>query len=265
MYRKCTFKVLSLTTATSPTRFINGTVLDTPTMRHGSLSQPRWHRAKSISTWRVKDSPTPYEVMEMHPGSQYDKLRFYSLVKLYHPDSAASLSSDNLTKEERLDRYRLIVDANLVLSDDMKRSVCDEYGLGWSLKSSIRPEMSMFHGSYRGRHGYPGSPAVSMDEEIIWRLLFRNSRFQCLLLVVFSFAQVCLFISLVTQVQMETQRTDQLSQKLLHRHQDRALSTKSFMAQSERLLLKRDPSGLGVAPFEEALYREMLPYCFFNV
>lgn len=265
MYRKCTFKALSFTTATSPTRFINGTVLDTPTTRHRSLSLPGWHRGKNISTWPVNDSPTPYEVMEMQPGSQYSKSRFYSLVKLYHPDSAASPASDNLTKEERLDRYRLIVDAHLLLSDDLKRSAYDKYGLGWSLKSGPRPGMSMYYGSYRGGHGYSGSPGDSEDEEIIWRLLFRNRRFRCLLLVVLSFAQVCVFLSLVTQVQMETQRMDQHSQQLLHRHQDRALSTKSFMAQAERLLLKRDPSGLGVAPFEEAFYREMLPYCAFNV
>ncbi|KAJ5668238.1 uncharacterized protein N7477_006808 [Penicillium maclennaniae] len=265
MYRNCTFKVLTFTTSTSPTRTINGTVSDTPTMRHRSLSKPGWCRGKNISTWPVNKSPTPYEVMEMRPGNQYSKSRFYSLVKLYHPDSVASPASNNLTNEERLDRYRLIVDAHHLLSDDTRRSAYDTYGLGWSLKSSPRPRMSPYDGPFRGGHGYSGSSGDSEDEEIIWRLLFRNRRFQCLLLVVLSFAQACLFLSFVAQVQMETQRMDQLSGQLLRRHQDRALSTKSFMAQAERLLLKRDPSGLGLAPFEEAFYREMLPYCAYNV
>lgn len=203
--------------------------------------------------------------MGIEPGNPYSKSRFYSLVKLYHPDSAASPASNNIPKEERLARYRLIVDAHLILSDDLKRSAYDQYGLGWGLKRDPMPGTSMRYGYYRRGHGYSENSGNSGDEEIIWRLLSRNKSFRCLVLVVLAFAKMCLFLSLVTQVQMETQKTDQFSRQLLHRHQDRALSTRSFMAQAERVLLRRDPSGLGLTPFEEAFYREMLPYCTHNV
>lgn len=262
MYRKCTFKVLFFTIPTRQTRSINGTVLDTSTTRRRSLSQSACRRGENILAWPMNDSPTPYEVMGIKPGNPYSKSRFYNLVKLYHPDSAASPSSNNITKEERLARYRLIVDAHLLLSDDLKRSAYDEYGLGWSLKSGPMPGTSMHYGYYHRGHGYSGS---SEDGEIIWRLLSRNKSFRCLILVVLAFAQVCLFLSFVTQVQMETQRTDQFSRQLLLRHQDRALSTRSFMAQAERVLLRRGLSGVGLTPTEQVFYREMLPYCTHSV
>lgn len=261
MYRKCAFNVLFYATPSRQTRPINGPVLDSSTTRRCSTSQPSSRRSDILLTWPVNDSPTPYEVMGMEPSNSYSKSRFYSLVKLYHPDSLVSPASKNLTKEERLVRYRLIVDAHLILSDDLKRSAYDQYGLGWSLKSSPISGASMRYGYQRRGHRYSEHSGNSEESEIIWRLLSRNKHFRYLLLVVLAFAQVCLFLSLVTQAQIETRRIDKSSRKLLHHHQDRALSTRSFMAQAERILLKRDPSGLGVTPFEKATYREMLPYC----
>ncbi|KAL6813721.1 hypothetical protein J3E69DRAFT_370981 [Trichoderma sp. SZMC 28015] len=93
--------------------------------------------------WPKSPRPTPYEVLGVSKGAVYDKRRFYHLVKLYHPDthdhnhhhasvSSSSLHIRNLPHATRLERYRMIVAANELLSNSSKRSMYDSYGLGWS-------------------------------------------------------------------------------------------------------------------------------------
>ncbi|MCJ1235593.1 hypothetical protein MMC14_003564 [Varicellaria rhodocarpa] len=80
--------------------------------------------------------PTPYEIFKQRKGTPYSKRRFYELVKIYHPDrnshSESSSSLGCLSHAVRLERYRLIVAANEILSDPAKRSAYDKYGTGWS-------------------------------------------------------------------------------------------------------------------------------------
>ncbi|KAG5930250.1 hypothetical protein E4U42_002460 [Claviceps africana] len=88
--------------------------------------------------WPRAAHPTPYEILGMQRGAPYTKRRFYQLVKLYHPDthdqSAAGLPAgqQHLSKATRLERYRLVVAANDVLSDPHKRSLYDHHGIGWT-------------------------------------------------------------------------------------------------------------------------------------
>ncbi|UKZ76279.1 hypothetical protein TrVFT333_003980 [Trichoderma virens FT-333] len=103
----------------------------------------------TIHEWPKSPRPTPYEVLGISKGAVYDKRRFYHLVKLYHPDThdhhhlhhhassssaSASASSQvkNLPHATRLERYRMIVAANELLSSSSKRRMYDTYGLGWS-------------------------------------------------------------------------------------------------------------------------------------
>jgi curved DNA-binding protein CbpA len=77
--------------------------------------------------------PTPYQIFGQKKGSPYSKQRFYELVKLYHPDRH-DMSSTNgeLSYTIKLERYRLIVAANNILSDPVKRGAYDLYGAGWN-------------------------------------------------------------------------------------------------------------------------------------
>ncbi|KAF2444192.1 hypothetical protein P171DRAFT_27480 [Karstenula rhodostoma CBS 690.94] len=78
-------------------------------------------------------SPTPYQILHCKRGQAYSKHRFYSLVKLYHPDrSDAASPAAHLPHAVRLERYRLLVAAHTILSDDAKRKAYDAWGLGWS-------------------------------------------------------------------------------------------------------------------------------------
>ncbi|KAL5465846.1 hypothetical protein PMIN06_000441 [Paraphaeosphaeria minitans] len=78
-------------------------------------------------------SPTPYQILHCKRDQAYTKHRFYSLVKLYHPDrSDAASPAVHLPHAVRLERYRLLVAAHTILSDDAKRKAYDAWGLGWS-------------------------------------------------------------------------------------------------------------------------------------
>ncbi|RFU77762.1 hsp40 co-chaperone jid1 [Trichoderma arundinaceum] len=96
-----------------------------------------------IHEWPKTPRPTPYEVLGVPKGAVYDKRQFYHLVKLYHPDthdhhhhhSSSSSSTPHIKKlphSTRLERYRMIVAANELLSNSSKRRMYDAYGLGWS-------------------------------------------------------------------------------------------------------------------------------------
>ena len=80
--------------------------------------------------------PTPYEIFGQHPSAPYSKRRFFELVKLYHPDShscnpASTLAQSQTPETIRLQRYRLIIEANAILSCPDKRRAYDTCGAGW--------------------------------------------------------------------------------------------------------------------------------------
>ncbi|KAK2595399.1 J domain-containing protein 1 [Conoideocrella luteorostrata] len=90
-----------------------------------------------VPHWPRSPRPTPYEIFGIQRGAPYTKRRFYQLVKLYHPDtrgpaaSTGSSSADQLSNAARLERYRLVVAANDILSDPQKRRLYDHHGIGW--------------------------------------------------------------------------------------------------------------------------------------
>ena len=88
-----------------------------------------WPQSSSPTT-----SPTPYEILRLKKGNSYSKESFYKLVKIYHPDRHRHGRSRNGPEPShaiKLERYRLIVAANDILSDPAKRSAYDLCGAGW--------------------------------------------------------------------------------------------------------------------------------------
>ncbi|KAI9834250.1 MAG: hypothetical protein M1819_003088 [Sarea resinae] len=80
-------------------------------------------------------TPTPYQIFNQKKGAPYSKRRYYELVKLYHPDRyhlSDDTGPDSISHAVRLERYRLVVAANDILSDPSKRSAYDRYGAGWN-------------------------------------------------------------------------------------------------------------------------------------
>jgi curved DNA-binding protein CbpA len=79
------------------------------------------------------ETPTPYQILAVRRGDVYTKHRFYALAKLYHPDRChASSPIAHVPHAIRLERYRLLVTAHGILSDDTKRRAYDLWGSGWA-------------------------------------------------------------------------------------------------------------------------------------
>ncbi|KIH93897.1 hsp40 co-chaperone [Sporothrix brasiliensis 5110] len=85
-------------------------------------------------TWPASPNPTPYEIFGQHKTAAYQKKRFYALAKQYHPDMHHGTPAHvkGLSPAVRLERYRLIVAANDILSHAGRRRMYDLYGQGWA-------------------------------------------------------------------------------------------------------------------------------------
>jgi hypothetical protein len=106
------------------------------------LSSLRWpsDKKKNKKQGGVTVPPTPYEIFGQRERSAYSKRRFCALVKLYHPDRHCQHGGDaelaRLSRATKLERYRLVVAANALLSDPVKKAAYDQYGIGWASSNS---------------------------------------------------------------------------------------------------------------------------------
>lgn len=86
--------------------------------------------------------PTPYQIFHQKKTDPYSKRRFYELVKQYHPDRHGhdnhSPGKPPLPQAMMIDRYRLVVAANDILSHPAKRKAYDECGAGWDGRPEAR-------------------------------------------------------------------------------------------------------------------------------
>jgi len=140
---------------------------------HGKLRWPELTSANTI--------PTPYQIFNQKKGSPYSKRRFYELVKLYHPDRHDyDTSQEGLSYTTKLERYRLVVAANDILSDPVKRSAYDTYGAGWNGQPDVldfrdRSPSSARHGPY-GWGSDPRGPSQNATWEDWERWYQREER-----------------------------------------------------------------------------------------
>ncbi|CAK7568345.1 MAG: J domain-containing protein 1, partial [Sporothrix epigloea] len=96
------------------------------------------HHGHHGHTWPTAKNPTPYQVLGLPKTAAYHKKRFYALAKQYHPDlhHCAPPHLQGLTHAERLERYRLLVAANDLLSHTGRRRMYDLYGQGWTVSKT---------------------------------------------------------------------------------------------------------------------------------
>ena len=97
-----------------------------PSPHNHDLDDPTWPHASPHVV------PTPYEIFRQKKGTPYSKTRFYELVKIYHPDRAHHHPAHPRSHAIRLERYRLVIAANEILSDPAKRRAYDRWGAGWA-------------------------------------------------------------------------------------------------------------------------------------
>lgn len=104
--------------------------------------------------WPSQPLPTPYQIFRCSQQAPYSKGRYYHLVKLYHPDHARHQQLQ-ISEAVRVERFRLIVSANTILSDPAKRAAYDRFGLGWNIATTPAHNCPNPRWTERGRHGAP--------------------------------------------------------------------------------------------------------------
>ncbi|KAI0404667.1 hypothetical protein F4802DRAFT_216393 [Xylaria palmicola] len=103
--------------------------------------------------WPTSRHPTPYEILAHPKDARYNKGLFYELVKIYHPDTN-HITASSIPHAIRLERYRLVVAANGILSDGAKRKAYDLYGAGWG---GSHPLQSVYREADRSWRDQPGN------------------------------------------------------------------------------------------------------------
>lgn len=76
---------------------------------------------------------TPYDVLHITKKATRSEIKssYYALVKQLHPDTASPDLSDK-EKNARLEKFRTAVKAYELLMDNKKRSMYDQFGVGWA-------------------------------------------------------------------------------------------------------------------------------------
>ncbi|KAK4148975.1 hypothetical protein C8A00DRAFT_19287 [Chaetomidium leptoderma] len=96
-----------------------------------SRSRSEKRNTSDQPTWPTSANPTPYEILGVVGGAPYSKARYFQLAKLYHPDHQHHTSDGDIPHLTKIERYRLVVAANEILSNPNNKRMYDLYGFGW--------------------------------------------------------------------------------------------------------------------------------------
>jgi curved DNA-binding protein CbpA len=235
---------------------------------HGSHRWPEVSSANAI--------PTPYQIFGQRKGSPYSKQRFYELVKLYHPDRHDSNHSDDrLSYAIKLERYRLIVAANDILSDPVKRGAYDTYGAGWNgMPDVARSSDETWGNGGRGWGNHPNGPSQNATWEDWERWYARDSegpqepRFTSNgafvgMIVIFAalggIGQATRVGNFSTNfIAQRDALHDNISKDLVRRRKETVHSYGSREERIDNFLKQRDPNGYGAGDPQNKTYRKLL-------
>jgi len=123
------------------------------------------HKASDYPKWPTAANPTPYEILGLPKGCTYSKARYFQLAKLYHPDRQHHTSYDGIPHLTKLERYRLVVAANEILSNPQKKRMYDLYGFGWENQTDPQTRHREADRAWRQEPGNPSMNATWEDWE----------------------------------------------------------------------------------------------------
>lgn len=118
--------------------------------------------------WPTSENPSPYEIFGMTPktfNKKHLQERYVLLAKLYHPDM--DRKGSDLSRSEKIDRFKRVVEAHDILKDDAKRRAWEikqwnyETGMPRSRSSHPTPGFSQSYAYNYTANNAPGSGQTS--------------------------------------------------------------------------------------------------------
>ncbi|KAF9871243.1 hsp40 co-chaperone [Colletotrichum karsti] len=230
-------------------------------------SNPSDDGPKACPAWPACANPTPYDIFAIDKSAPYTKARFAQLVKQYHPDKHHSTPLDALSPQARLERYRLVVLANDILSSPDKRSAYDSWGAGWHMPGTgVRDDRDIneiYRQADRAWRHSPNNPGMNATWEDWERWHGRNNgkeRQQPVFMSNASFAALVLAALAVGTVAQTTRMDNNsaiiIEKRQLHeanisdalRRQSAAVAGKGREERIERFLRERENLNYDFAP-----------------
>ncbi|KAI5842565.1 hypothetical protein DFP73DRAFT_515285 [Morchella snyderi] len=266
--------------------------------RHYATEADLGPAADEYTKWPPNPLPTPYQIFHYNQQTPYSKARYFQLVKLYHPDHARHRNL-RITEAVRVERFRLVVAANAILSDPAKRAAYDRFGLGWNVAAAAvqqqRPakwwQEREGHGrpSEYGKGGFndPSRNATWEDWEKYYQrkaaaaaaaeegggsgdgkaggqetLYTSNKAFIAIVAFLASLGGIANISRANTNGHLFLDQTDRNSAKIgreLQRRKREAVRMGSKDERIQHFLRSRDPLGYGVVDPQEDKVRRLLP------
>ncbi|KAL2131480.1 hypothetical protein VTI74DRAFT_4968 [Chaetomium olivicolor] len=230
--------------------------------------QQRNAQASDYPRWPTSANPTPYEIFGLARNAPYSKARYFQLAKLYHPDRQLHTSDDGIPRLTKLERYRLVVAANEILSNPQKKRMYDLYGFGWENKADSQARHREVDRAWRHEPGNPSMNATWEDWERWYQkqngkgdgekqeLVFTsNIGFMAIIsifLIIGTWSQMTRAgTNSVSLLEMRDERHAAISKELRERQSrkmglDREGRVESFLRQRELERWAYDPPGHGV-------------------
>lgn len=245
--------------------------------RHHHHKEHRWPEVTSANA-----IPTPYQIFNQRKGSKYSKQKFYELVKIYHPDRHDADSQRALSYSIKLERYRLVVAANDILSDPVKRSAYDRYGAGWNGMPDVHSPRDNYNstsqwGTYKGKGwgGGPGDPSQNATWEDWERWYQRdsqapqtpryvsNSAFVALIVIFAALGGVGQATRVgnysMSFIEQRDALHDDISKDLMRRRRETATAFGGREERIHQFLKQRDQYGYGNTDAREESHKRLLP------
>lgn len=226
-------------------------------------------------------TPSPYDIFDLPRNGTYSKEKFYELVKIYHPDRSGH--GCDIPHVERLERYRLVVQAHQILSDPIKRRAFDASGMGWGEKARTESRHSKGFRNAAGKqygHG-PGDDSTIFKNATWedWERWYRQQdsshkqQYSGVFLHPNAFASFVIVLAVLSGV-LQATRAGQSSSSFEEKANTFTAETSKFLSSRQHhlernqysadgrvkhFLQKRDPSKTGLKDGEEELYRQYFP------